>query len=148
MAECALGAEPVTVDFTVGLDTVNQVASVNDNRPTRRVQLRTLDEIVGEASPTFLKMDVEGFEIDVLKGATKTLAKKELLAIEIETLDPEALAIMPDNGFSRFGYDPVERALVNEPRPSASNYLFIRDHNIVSSRVTLAPTRRYRGLSI
>jgi len=57
-----------------------------------RVRVTTLDQDIEERglpAPTFLKIDVEGFELDVLRGAAQTLARpRPSLFIEIhgETL--------------------------------------------------------------
>jgi len=48
------------------------------------VEMTYLDEYA-KLNPTFLKIDVEGFELEVLKGAKKLLSKKPKLAIEIHT---------------------------------------------------------------
>src|SRR5262249_18454841 len=73
--EAALGAVPGKVNFTVGLDTTNRVA--NDSDPlTREVAIRTLDEIVSEHNPVLIKMDVEGYEPEIVTGASVVLRKQ------------------------------------------------------------------------
>lgn len=37
------------------------------------IQVETLGAIVGDRAPSFIKMDVEGIELDALKGAEKQL---------------------------------------------------------------------------
>jgi len=39
------------------------------------IQCVTLDELLADEEPTFIKMDIEGSEIDALKGAQKTLKR-------------------------------------------------------------------------
>ena len=43
----------------------------------------TLDSICTNLEILFLKIDVEGYEYNVLQGATKTLEKTKILMIEI-----------------------------------------------------------------
>jgi hypothetical protein len=40
------------------------------------IEVETLEAIVGERVPTFIKMDVEGYELEALKGAEKLLREK------------------------------------------------------------------------
>jgi hypothetical protein len=49
----------------------------------RDVQVRTLDEFGPFAGPTLLKLDVEGYEGSVLKGATRTLQTVEVILSEV-----------------------------------------------------------------
>jgi len=47
------------------------------------VQVRTLDEFGPFAGPTLLKLDVEGYEGKVLKGATRTLQSVDVIISEV-----------------------------------------------------------------
>ncbi len=53
---------------------------------TESIELATLDALAGEliadGQATFLKLDVQGYELEVLKGAAQTLGK--IAAIEVE----------------------------------------------------------------
>jgi hypothetical protein len=42
-----------------------------------------LDDAIKNQSPTFIKIDVEGYEIEVLKGATEILKTRPKLEVEI-----------------------------------------------------------------
>lgn len=48
-----------------------------------KVRLVTLDDIVGAEAPNFLKLDVEGFEHEVLKGARRVLGSAPRLDLEL-----------------------------------------------------------------
>jgi hypothetical protein len=78
--QVALGAEAGTVylNESVADDTTNHIASTGT-----AVQQDTLDSFT-DALPQidFLKIDVEGYELEVLKGATATLEKTKCLYIE------------------------------------------------------------------
>jgi FkbM family methyltransferase len=74
-------------------------------RQRKVVPLLQLDTLLGSfAPPTFVKIDVEGAEVDVLKGATKLLhAVRPRLFIEIgPTNQDEATAILRDEGYRLF----------------------------------------------
>lgn len=53
------------------------------------IELRTLDDEQGLKPPDFIKIDVEGFELEVLKGASRTLERKPDLFLEMHGADPE-----------------------------------------------------------
>jgi len=61
------------------------------------VPLRPLDDIVGATPVTLLKLDVEGYELQVLKGAARTLAITSVVYCELS--EPNS---------ARFGYHPRE----------------------------------------
>ena len=49
------------------------------------MDVRPLDEIVTATDVAVIKIDVEGFECEVLDGAARLLAGKPVLAIECQT---------------------------------------------------------------
>jgi hypothetical protein len=51
------------------------------------VELRTLDEEQGLDAPELIKVDVEGFELEVLKGAVRTLERRPGLFLEMHGAD-------------------------------------------------------------
>lgn len=52
--------------------------------PTKKVRVRRLDDLERPKDPTSLmKIDVEGFEMEVVKGAIRTLADTKYLLIEV-----------------------------------------------------------------
>ena len=63
-------------------------------REVIKIPIKTLDEIVaasGLAGPYGLKIDIEGFELEALRGATETLKSTEFVLFEsqIESIDPK-----------------------------------------------------------
>ncbi len=53
------------------------------------IEIRTLDSETGIPAPDLVKIDVEGFELEVLKGATQTLATRPALFLEMHGSDAE-----------------------------------------------------------
>ena len=52
--------------------------------------MRTLDSLVADhrfGSPDLLKLDVQGYELEVLKGATAVLASQPLVLLEVSLLE-------------------------------------------------------------
>lgn len=136
--EVALGADEADVVFTVGLDTVNHVAT-DGQGGGRVVRQARLDSFMGDAEPIMVKLDVEGYEHEVLKGAEDLLARPSLKAIELETVTPEMEAVLSGASFVRAYYDPYSRKLSAHPTGiAASNALFLRDPSFVAERLSRA----------
>jgi FkbM family methyltransferase len=72
----ALGSSPGTLRFagTGALD----AASSGEGAEVPR---RTLDAVLGDDPPDFIKMDIEGAELDALRGATGLLRRGPALAV-------------------------------------------------------------------
>jgi FkbM family methyltransferase len=131
--ECALGPTQGEIPFTVGRDTVNKVASADDKN-VRIVRQEQLDDLIGAAQPIMIKMDVEGYEECVLRGATALLANQCLKIIELETVTPEINRMMLSNQFKKAYYDPFSRRLHRgSVDPKSANSLFIRDWRVVEN---------------
>lgn len=145
---CALGASRGEAQFTVGLDTLNRLASVAD-QSTRTVRMETLDALVANSRPVMMKIDVEGAELEVLSGAERVLAMPSLNVIEMETVAPESARILWRHGFETAWYDPIQRILSRDSagRPSC-NTLFVRNWPHVSNRLQAAPQIEIFGRKI
>ena len=135
---CALGAERCEVAFTVGLDTVNRIATAGD-RESRTVQMERADTVVGESGPLMMKIDVEGAEEGVLLGATMLLANPCLRIIELETVTRNSAEILKRNNFEQAYYDPFQHTLGRHPiELKSANSLFVRDWSFVTNRLSTA----------
>ena len=96
-----------------------------------------------------IKMDVEGYEEAVVRGAKKLIASDSLKLSELETLTPQIADIFDDHGFKQAYYDPFRRALTTSPNElPASNSVFIRDWEFVATRLMTAPAIHVLGKSI
>jgi FkbM family methyltransferase len=146
--EVALGSSDGDVSFTVGQDTINHVAAPNE-RNIRTVPLRTLDSIVEGGHAVLMKMDVEGYEAQVLGGAKQVLSSPQLLAVVTEGHDPTVVDALTSHGFQRFWYDPFNREIFDEPGafPSA-NALFLRRIDSVKARIAAAPRLNVLGVEL
>jgi FkbM family methyltransferase len=89
--QAALGSCPGTAELTVPLreghpETAWATLRANAGPGDRKhVQLRVLDEDLAGLAPSFIKIDVEGFELAVVEGALKTLERaRPVTMIEIE----------------------------------------------------------------
>jgi FkbM family methyltransferase len=76
----AVGSYNGLVEF---IDYPNGSVGRAEGMKTIVVPVVKLDDIFNTEKPTFIKIDVEGYEIEVLKGATEILKTKPKLEIEI-----------------------------------------------------------------
>lgn len=144
----ALGAQKGLVEFTKNSDTTNHVA-VSGEVNTVKVPIEKLDSIfVNHDIPLLIKIDVEGFETEVLKGADKTLLQKEVKAIIIElngsgeryNYDERKIhSLLIELGFQPYQYRPMERRLMLMNTFGKHNTIYIRDLDFVQERIISAP---------
>jgi len=140
----ALGNEKGQISFTSTLDTMNHVATASESN-TIQVPVDTLDAIMEkEKEPVLLKIDVEGFETNVLKGASQTLSRKNLKAIIIELngsgakygYDERLLHDkLLENNYHPYQYNPFQRELTAIDTFGTHNTIYIKDPAFVHERV-------------
>jgi len=141
----ALGDYNGEAELTVGRDSVNQVL-VSKGERSQTIEIRKLDDLVGMGEPVMLKIDVEGYEDNVLRGAKGVLGLTSLKAIEIETLTSDVISLLGYHGFERMYYNPFERKISPDAFEfNSSNALYIRDRKAVSDR--LASANEFRVLN-
>jgi FkbM family methyltransferase len=144
IVEAAAGAMVGTMRFTVGLDTVNHIAG-SDDLNTRDVRVTTLDALLRDSNPVLVKMDVEGFEADVVRGAKAVFRKPSLLAIETENESEEVVSTLREIGFARRHYDPRTRTLTDQKVYPEANALFVRHPDACEARLRRAKRRNILG---
>ena len=120
---CAIGSSNSEIEINISANSVsstllNMLDSHIEGAPESRiigkekVHVFSLDEIgpgfTGNAKNLFLKIDVQGFEQEVLKGAEKMIAEAKGIEMEISLIPlyegqswllPEVLAYMKEKGF-------------------------------------------------
>jgi FkbM family methyltransferase len=71
-----------------GYDGVSRICNSGDSQGnTLRVAMTTLDKELAGRDILLMKIDVEGYECEVIAGATQTLAKTQFLIIEAQTTE-------------------------------------------------------------
>lgn len=154
-----LGREKATLRFTADRDTMNHVITdENWKGASIQVPVSTLDAVLKEQPPTLIKIDVEGWESEVLAGAASTLRSSALLGLIVEMNSNDAafsaneLAVyecLLDNGFKPYAYDPPTRSLLLLPSKNlnSGNTIYLRDLDKVSALLASAPTFQVKGKS-
>ncbi len=153
-ASALLGPEPAeSVDFFVlddpGGGTGSSVLSENSNVPRRSIKLAmtTLDRVIeGQefSPPQLIKLDVQGYELEVLKGGASALASAEFVLLEVSVwqynenspLIDEVVAFMSEAGFATYDLFDINR------RPDGTllqlDVLFIRkDSSLLDDKRTV-----------
>jgi|694.fasta_scaffold126808_3 FkbM family methyltransferase len=142
-AQMASGAQ---LAFSADRDCCNSF--VDEQYPGSKIFVRvsSLDAQCAAQKPTLIKVDVEGFELNVLRGACEVLAAESLLAIIIEGQTEAVNECLRRAGFCDFGYDPQRRELLPIGAYTA-NRLWIRASRLAEAteRLRSAPMRRVYG---
>jgi FkbM family methyltransferase len=141
-----LSDEVGRVGFTADLDAGNHRVQEQSGAGSSviYVDLDRADNVLLGEDPVLLKIDVEGEELRVLKGALGVLSKPSLLAVVMETFRPqnfsvpsliEAESILRGHGFVPVAYDPRGRKLRRLVRPNEGmqNTIYVRSTEIVHS---------------
>jgi FkbM family methyltransferase len=145
-----LAAKGGILRFTKTLDTVNHVLSQDESTSDQAIDVPvvTVDELIGNVRLSLMKIDVEGFESEVLAGAARTLARADLRALIVELNgsgarygvdETNVRSYIESFGFHPFAYDPFKRSLLRiEGKSRESNTLYLRDIEAVAQRVRQA----------
>jgi FkbM family methyltransferase len=148
---CVAGRESGAVWFSTDRDTMNHVVDVSYAGRKKSIEVRTLDSILAGKSPILWKVDVEGFELEVLGGARGALGCETLRAVLLEADDQRIGEIMMARGFKRFLYDPWARRIEPSARgqdgEKLRNHLWVRDVAFVEERCRNAPMVQVLGQS-
>lgn len=132
--------------MTVNADTGNSIDIQKQQVDTEMVEVRTLDEFAIFGNPLFLKIDVEGLELPVLKGAYKTLINNETIALIVETnsLSKEygntfndLDSYLRDTGFKRFVFNGLTNSLfeAGQESPISLNSIYLKNPEKIYARL-------------
>lgn len=153
----ALGAQKGSIRFTHLLDSENRVA-LPEEADTITVSVDTLDAVLPNGKiPILLKIDVEGYETEVLKGAEKTLSNPALKAIIIEINgsgkkygyeEREIHQKLLQKGFLPYQYIPEKRSLMAMESFGPFNTLYVRDVTFIKNRLLTAETIKILGRAL
>jgi FkbM family methyltransferase len=144
----AAGAERGMIAFTLNEDTTNHVAAGGESGAgVTTVPVIAIDSLSGESMPVLVKIDVEGFETEVLKGMTATLDMPLLKAIIIELngsgarygySEDKIHHLLLSKGFKPHTYDPFNRLLSEIPVFGNNNTIYCRDLDFINQRLQIA----------
>jgi len=110
--------------------------------------MRTLDSVAALTPPTMIKVDAEGYEAQVFRGAQAVLSSPLLKAVITEGQRPADIALLLKAGFAQYKYDPFQRMLSRVGTGSGNNALFLRDSSFAATRLKGAPSFQVLGYTI
>lgn len=154
----AVGAEAGELEMMADQDTINRVVTGEVYSGAKvKVPVVSLDEILGGRVPKLIKIDVEGFETLVLRGAAHTLGDPKLEAVLMELngsgeaygFDEQAIhQNMIARGFKQCSYNALTRALQISTAGSwyTGNNLYVR--NPEDTQKLLLSAQRYAVIGI
>jgi FkbM family methyltransferase len=183
LTQAAVGSVESTVELSIcllgsgGHSILDGRTSKNHGNQTVRVPMVTLDGFIGQSkvdcSSSLMKIDVEGFELDVLKGAAGWLASSSAPLILIETFpagtstpsgnDVRVVQELNRHGYRVYGVEPWKHggatlSPMTDPanfQPSIiGNYVAVPSHlgdveSVLRQPIDarcLTPTKTLRGL--
>ncbi len=143
--------------FTSTSDTMNHVVAEGEACPQAiEIEIAPLDDM-GYPTPALMKIDVEGYETLVLRGAEKVLANPKLNSVIMELNgsgtrygfdEDDIVKVMKGHGFKTFAYDPFARELkeLEGKNRGEGNTIFIRDCEAARRLVKAAKPIRIHGV--
>lgn len=149
------GATEGALAFSSTEDTTNHVLTDDElTNSTAIIQVITIDSLLTKDAPALIKIDVEGYETEVLKGMAETLKTSSLKAIIIELngsgerygFDEQAIhQLLIDNQFIPYSYDPFTRSLTLLTTHGNYNTIYCRDIGFINDRLKNAPGIKLMG---
>lgn len=129
----AVGSSTGTVNMVMPIvDGVKKqgLSKLDDNNTDGRVEkvnIHPLDAYSFKEPVTAIKIDVEGHELEVLKGATQLLREdKPIIYCELwDSIKAEAIAYLKSFNYRAFVYEEETSSLVPYIQQSSDNFFFI-----------------------
>lgn len=86
---------------------------VDESYTGKKIKINSskLDAEVGDLDFKCIKIDVEGSELDVLKGGAEILKKESLISVVIEDQSEEVNNTFLHNGFQSYDYSPITKQI-------------------------------------
>nr|WP_255496138.1 FkbM family methyltransferase [Mucilaginibacter sp. FT3.2] len=159
LINAAAGAAAGILTFSKNEDTTNHIISAGEsaNMDVETVNVISIDSLTQTNKPSLIKIDVEGFETEVLNGMSDTLKQTTLKAIIIELNgsglrygfnEEEIHQTFLSNGFKPYQYDPFKRELNLMPSFGSYNTIYCRDATFITARLKTAKGFKIMGETI
>jgi FkbM family methyltransferase len=153
----AVGRADGVLQFSEGLGTENSVQMGGEAKNSKTVKVGALNQLLAHAEPALIKIDVEGFETEVIAGAADVLKNDSLQAIVIERNNSGSQYGFNEQqlhekimsfGFIPHNYSPLSRTLRQLLKHSMGNIIYIKNVEKAQARLSQAPPFKYKGFSV
>jgi FkbM family methyltransferase len=155
-----LGSAKEKLCFSTEWDSKNRVLNKAEmDRTYLEIEVLPLDNVRAKLRPTMIKIDVEGFESEIVAGGKETFACSELNVVMMELRGHgnrygfNETAIdqhMHELGFRAWIYDPLHRTI--KPKPNGNrrlgDMLYIRDIDEANGRIAAAQKYKINNMWI
>jgi FkbM family methyltransferase len=152
LQNCGIGKEEGELLFTNNNDSTNHVVYENYDKITSLCKIKTLNSLLKKNNSYVVKIDTEGFEYNVLKGADKILSKGNIAAIIIELNSSGKTYGSTNNdvhnqllsyGYFPIYYNPFLRMIKKKQsiKFENNNVIYIKDINQAKKRCSRAKSR-------
>ncbi|MCG6885826.1 MAG: FkbM family methyltransferase [Proteobacteria bacterium] len=154
----AVGSENRMLTFSLDRDTGNHAIpeKVGYKGSTTTVACRRLDDLLDDEVPKLIKIDVEGFETEVINGAEKIISNPECVAVIMELIgegegygysEKKLHEKMLSYGFEAYKYLPFTREIraLEISNREKGNVLYLKSVSDISERLVSAPTLKILG---
>lgn len=159
LINAAAGAKAGVRTFSKNEDTTNHIISPDESQNTEveTVNVISVDSLTVKDKPALIKIDVEGFETEVLKGMNNTLKQESLKAIIIELngsgthygFNEERIhQLLLANGFKPYQYDAFKRDLNLISSLGIYNTIYCKDPDYINARLKTAKGFKIMGETI
>ncbi len=147
-----VGDKKCQLFFTNNNDTTNKVSPAGNINNSTIVEVTTLDIELDNNSKYFLKIDVEGFEFNVIEGASNLLSSDAISAVIIELngsglefgfSDEKVHQKLIGFGFKPIRYNPKLRIVTesNSFNKNFGNTIYVKDIERISNLCKISDKR-------
>jgi len=154
-----VGSQPGTLRFTSTGGANNHVLASDSEDSSIPVTVTSLDDLLAdeEDGPTIIKIDVEGWEAEVIRGAAEVLDRSDPMALIIELCDGERYGFDEDEideslrayGFAPVIYNPLERHLEEfGGRRMGKNTIYVNEFDFFADRIESSKSYSILGQQI
>jgi len=140
----ALGGESDLVKMSNNYGALNRV--VENEEAFEFVEIFKLDHIAKKQYPNLIKIDVEGYEMEVINGAEETLLSQNIEAVIIELnghsikygySDTKINNKLLSLGFMPISYNPFKREIIklDSYNINSHNTIYIKDYSFIREQL-------------